>query len=250
MQRPLADAYGRVATDLRISLTDRCTLRCTYCMPAEGARLAARADDAHRPTRSCGWSRSASTARDHRGPAHRRRAAAAPWTSSTSSADHRAALGRRARGLPHDQRPRLPALPAPLADAGLDRVNISLDTLDRRPVPRAHPPRPARRHARGHRRRRRRGLRPVKINAVAHARRQRRRGWSTCSVRRGPRLRDAVHRADAARRRPHLGPPEMVTAARSSSDLTERVHAHPELPGRGARRPSSYSSTAARRRSA
>ncbi|EUA25587.1 radical SAM superfamily protein [Mycobacterium intracellulare] len=30
------DTYGRVATDLRISLTDRCNLRCTYCMPAEG----------------------------------------------------------------------------------------------------------------------------------------------------------------------------------------------------------------------
>ena len=33
---PLADTYGRVATDLRVSLTDRCNLRCSYCMPAEG----------------------------------------------------------------------------------------------------------------------------------------------------------------------------------------------------------------------
>lgn len=32
----LIDAHGRTATDLRISLTDRCNLRCTYCMPAEG----------------------------------------------------------------------------------------------------------------------------------------------------------------------------------------------------------------------
>ena len=32
----LIDTYGRVATDLRVSLTDRCNLRCTYCMPAEG----------------------------------------------------------------------------------------------------------------------------------------------------------------------------------------------------------------------
>jgi cyclic pyranopterin phosphate synthase len=32
----LVDPYGRSATDLRISLTDRCNLRCTYCMPAEG----------------------------------------------------------------------------------------------------------------------------------------------------------------------------------------------------------------------
>src|SRR5690606_4045213 len=33
---PLVDRYGRVATDLRVSLTDRCNLRCNYCMPAEG----------------------------------------------------------------------------------------------------------------------------------------------------------------------------------------------------------------------
>ncbi|WP_210502333.1 GTP 3',8-cyclase MoaA [Nocardioides xinjiangensis] len=32
----LADRFGRVATDLRVSLTDRCNLRCNYCMPAEG----------------------------------------------------------------------------------------------------------------------------------------------------------------------------------------------------------------------
>ena len=32
----LSDSYGRVATDLRVSLTDRCNLRCTYCMPPEG----------------------------------------------------------------------------------------------------------------------------------------------------------------------------------------------------------------------
>jgi GTP 3',8-cyclase len=32
----LTDAYGRTATDLRVSLTDRCNLRCTYCMPPEG----------------------------------------------------------------------------------------------------------------------------------------------------------------------------------------------------------------------
>ncbi|MFN8196302.1 MAG: GTP 3',8-cyclase MoaA [Nocardioidaceae bacterium] len=35
-QRALEDRFGRVATDLRVSLTDRCNLRCTYCMPAEG----------------------------------------------------------------------------------------------------------------------------------------------------------------------------------------------------------------------
>ncbi|TQJ31252.1 GTP 3',8-cyclase MoaA [Microbacterium sp. SLBN-146] len=34
--RPLVDTHGRVHRDLRISLTDRCSLRCTYCMPEQG----------------------------------------------------------------------------------------------------------------------------------------------------------------------------------------------------------------------
>jgi cyclic pyranopterin phosphate synthase len=33
---PLVDGFGRVHRDLRISVTDRCNFRCTYCMPAEG----------------------------------------------------------------------------------------------------------------------------------------------------------------------------------------------------------------------
>jgi cyclic pyranopterin phosphate synthase len=36
MAVPLVDAFGRVHRDLRISVTDRCNFRCTYCMPAEG----------------------------------------------------------------------------------------------------------------------------------------------------------------------------------------------------------------------
>ena len=35
-QRGLVDGFGRVATDLRVSVIDRCNFRCTYCMPAEG----------------------------------------------------------------------------------------------------------------------------------------------------------------------------------------------------------------------
>ena len=34
--RELPDQFGRVARDLRVSVTDRCNLRCRYCMPAEG----------------------------------------------------------------------------------------------------------------------------------------------------------------------------------------------------------------------
>ena len=33
---PLRDAHGRLVSDLRVSVTDRCNFRCQYCMPAEG----------------------------------------------------------------------------------------------------------------------------------------------------------------------------------------------------------------------
>ena len=36
MSEQLLDSFGRVHRDLRISVTDRCNFRCTYCMPAEG----------------------------------------------------------------------------------------------------------------------------------------------------------------------------------------------------------------------
>ena len=32
----LVDPFGRTIRDLRISVTDRCNFRCTYCMPEEG----------------------------------------------------------------------------------------------------------------------------------------------------------------------------------------------------------------------
>jgi GTP 3',8-cyclase len=41
---PLVDRFGRVADDLRVSLTDRCNFRCTYCMPAEGLAWLPRSD--------------------------------------------------------------------------------------------------------------------------------------------------------------------------------------------------------------
>ena len=40
----LIDPYGRTVRDLRISITDRCNFRCTYCMPAEGMKWLPRAD--------------------------------------------------------------------------------------------------------------------------------------------------------------------------------------------------------------
>jgi cyclic pyranopterin phosphate synthase len=41
---PLVDSYGRVHRDLRISVTDRCNFRCTYCMPEEGMPWVPRED--------------------------------------------------------------------------------------------------------------------------------------------------------------------------------------------------------------
>jgi cyclic pyranopterin phosphate synthase len=87
---PLVDTYGRVATDLRVSLTDRCNLRCTYCMPAEGLDwlpgeqlLTRRADPAaahrgHPPRR-------------HQRPLHRRRAAGGTHLEEVVARDGRAA---------------------------------------------------------------------------------------------------------------------------------------------------------------
>jgi len=40
----LVDGFGRIHRDLRISVTDRCNFRCTYCMPAEGLDWMARED--------------------------------------------------------------------------------------------------------------------------------------------------------------------------------------------------------------
>ena len=42
--RPLIDTFGRVHRDLRISITDRCNFRCSYCMPEEGMRWLPRAE--------------------------------------------------------------------------------------------------------------------------------------------------------------------------------------------------------------
>ena len=44
MATPLIDSFGRAHRDLRISVTDRCDLRCTYCMPEEGMQWVPRED--------------------------------------------------------------------------------------------------------------------------------------------------------------------------------------------------------------
>jgi len=44
MSVPLVDGFGRVHRDLRVSITDRCNFRCTYCMPEEGMQWLPRSD--------------------------------------------------------------------------------------------------------------------------------------------------------------------------------------------------------------
>src|SRR5690349_14030760 len=44
LQEPLVDSFGRVHSDLRISVTDRCNIRCFYCMPAENVRFKPRSE--------------------------------------------------------------------------------------------------------------------------------------------------------------------------------------------------------------
>src|SRR3954469_12999678 len=128
-QLPLADAYGRVATDLRVSLTDRCNLRCSYCMPAEGLDWLPNeevlTDDevvrlitigvgllGVREVRFTGGEPLL-----RRGlPDIVRRTAALQPRPETSITTNALGLSRTARAL---------------AEAGLDRVNVSLDTVRR-----------------------------------------------------------------------------------------------------------------------
>src|SRR5690349_24232806 len=41
---PLIDTFGRVHDNLRISVTDRCNIRCFYCMPEDGVRFVDRSE--------------------------------------------------------------------------------------------------------------------------------------------------------------------------------------------------------------
>ena len=122
----LIDRYGRVATDLRVSLTDKCNLRCSYCMPAEGL--------AGCPPRGAHRRRGGAP-----GPRGRRAVGVAEVRFTGGEPLLRRGLvgivAARARlrppeALAHDQRVGPAWLAAALAEAGLDRVNVSLDTLD------------------------------------------------------------------------------------------------------------------------
>jgi cyclic pyranopterin phosphate synthase len=124
----MQDAFHRQVTYLRLSLTDRCNLRCQYCMPAEGLQWLPSAqllqddeiirllNDAYLPL---GVSRIRLTGGE---PLLRRglvglvgRIAALPGIEDLSLSTNGTLLG---------------GLAGPLAKAGLQRVNISLDSLN------------------------------------------------------------------------------------------------------------------------
>ena len=111
-----------VHTDLRVSLTDRCSLRCTYCMPA-GAAVVAGASMLS--TRNYCGSSGRGVVRSLQRAADRRRTVAASDVVDIVSgiANLGVEVSMTTNGL------RLPGLAAPLRDAGLHRVNVSLDTF-------------------------------------------------------------------------------------------------------------------------
>jgi cyclic pyranopterin phosphate synthase len=124
----MVDRYGRVATDLRVSLTDRCSLRCAYCMPPEGLPWLPRAelltDDEIVRLVGVAVGLGVTSVRLTGGepllrpgtPDLVRRLAALRPRPELSLTTNGLLLCRDA---------------AALAAAGLDRVNVSLDTLDR-----------------------------------------------------------------------------------------------------------------------
>ncbi|MCL6499638.1 MAG: GTP 3',8-cyclase MoaA, partial [Firmicutes bacterium] len=159
----LRDQYGRPLRDLRISLTDRCNLRCVYCMPADGI--------AFRPP--------AELLQDHEILLLTRIAAELGVCKVRLTGGEptvRPGLVDLVRGIAAipgirdvaltTNGVRLRELAGPLAEAGLRRVNVSLDTLD---------PEQFRRITRGGRLQdvldgiraaEEAGLRPIKLNTV------------------------------------------------------------------------------------
>ena len=125
MAIPLVDPFDRTVRDLRISITDRCNFRCTYCMPTEGMEWLPRSDlltyeEIERIARVCverfGFESIRITGGEPTVRAHLpvligRLAALGvdlAMTTNGSSLDHQAAA---------------------LAQAGLNRINISCDSL-------------------------------------------------------------------------------------------------------------------------
>lgn len=163
-QARLLDGFGRIGRDLRVSVTDRCNLRCTYCMPAEGLDWMPRPemlsdDELLRLVRvmvGLGITQVRLTGGE---PLLRR--SLVDIVAGIAALEPRPRIAMTTNGVGLDR------LARPLAVAGLDRVNVSLDTVDR-----AHFERLTRRDrfddvVAGLKAAADAGLTPVKVNAVA-----------------------------------------------------------------------------------
>lgn len=123
----LTDRYGRTAVDLRVSLTDRCNLRCTYCMPAEGLAWLPKptllTDD--EVVRLVGVAVGLLGVREVRftGGEPLLRPGLVDIVSRTAGLRPRPRISITTNGIG------LTKTAAALKSAGLDRVNVSLDTL-------------------------------------------------------------------------------------------------------------------------
>lgn len=123
---PLIDAFGRVHTSLRISVTDRCNIRCFYCMPDENVRFRPRAEiltfeEIERVVRvlsGLGVNKLRLTGGEPLVRSHLdelvARLAAVPGIDDLALTTNGILLAERARAL---------------KEAGLQRLNVSLDAL-------------------------------------------------------------------------------------------------------------------------
>jgi GTP 3',8-cyclase len=123
----LADSYGRVATDLRVSLTDRCNLRCSYCMPAEGLDWLPKPevltdDEVIRLVR-IGVERLGITEVRFTGGEPLLRRGLPDLVARTGELRPRPEISLTTNAIG------LARVATPLREAGLDRINVSLDTL-------------------------------------------------------------------------------------------------------------------------
>ena len=124
----LTDNYGRKHRDLRVSLTDRCSLRCSYCMPHDFSDWLKSEHLLNTDELMLIIENAVAVGIEEvrlTGGEPLLRADIVEIVSRISSLPNAPKLSLTTNGL------RLKELAKPLADAGLERINVSLDTLDR-----------------------------------------------------------------------------------------------------------------------
>ncbi len=125
---PLVDSFGRVHRDLRVSLTDKCNLRCTYCMPSDFADWIPGPELLSTDELMLVLEIATALGIDGvrlTGGEPLLRADVVEVVRRISSLPTPPGISVTTNGL------KLTRLAQPLRDAGLERVNVSLDTLDR-----------------------------------------------------------------------------------------------------------------------